>query len=86
MDRLALKARTPPASPLASYSGVFCLNPNCGAPMDVIGVWPTLFGSHRKAVELRVIVTLECPHCTQSSTYCAKDVAEFQGRSRADWR
>ena len=86
MDNLAIKARTPPSSSMAGYTGVICMNPGCGEPMDVFGVWPKMVSHHDNTAVLRVIVTLECPHCERRSTYCPKDVNQFQPQSPADWR
>lgn len=86
VDTLAIRGRKPPADPFVDYTGVVCMNPCCGAPMDVFGLWPEMTGNHGTAALLRVIVTLECPSCERRSTYCRKDVSYFQGQSRDDWR
>ena len=81
MHSSAIRARKPSACPTVRYSGVLCLNPDCGAPMDVIGVWPESIGEGGVPVPLYIIQTLECPYCEEHSTYCPEDVKPFQGLS-----
>lgn len=75
----------PPVRPGAGYAGVLCLNPACGKPIDLDGLWPETPGG-ADATALRAIVTLECPHCERRSTYCPKDLQIFDGQRHEHWR